>query len=84
MHNDIANTNKPSMNAGSVLNRISIHRPTNRNRNEEITRVKLHALMRMIWLRFLLLSLSFPTLFMALTSSPFLALQFPALKTFRA
>jgi hypothetical protein len=36
------------MKVGSVLNFTSIHRPANRNRNEEITRVKLHALSRMI------------------------------------
>jgi hypothetical protein len=68
MHNDIANTNNPSMNAGSVLNCTSIHRPTNRNRNEEITRVKLHALIRMIWFRFLAVSLFLRTLFTAVTS----------------
>lgn len=74
MHNDIANTNNPSMNAGSVLNCTSIHRPTNRNRNEEITRVKLHALINMIWFRFLFVSLFLRTLFIAVTSFP----SFPA------
>jgi hypothetical protein len=70
MHNEIARTNKPSMKAGSVWNLTSIHRPTKRNRKEEITRVKLQALMRMMWLRFLLFSLFFLIFFMAVTSFP--------------